>query len=511
MMRSPKLKLLLPLTLLSNTFGCFAQAPTNSVPSNPPQPATFALPSEPPQPTTVALAKGAKAAKPAYSFVDSICLNTHWSYGDTPYGTKYDTVRQKLVALGVRHIRDGGASADVIRKMKQLARQGIKTTYIMNPNVGVAPNSSYWVTQPGYKVVDFVKKVGTNVIDAVEVSNEIDLNFQKYYWRKGDKEKLNDDPKSSNYWVRYIRSLTKDTYKALKSDRATARVKVIGPSLGRTYNYDNKSPLGDLSADVDWGNFHPYPSGGNPFNNPFKYNTIEKYYWHSNFPSVNIDEHPYAFDVYAPPFGRKPMAATETGYFTTKGQNGISEKVHGKYIPRLFLEYFRNSVPRTCSYEFVDEWSDRSNSEGNYGLLRNNLSPKPAYTALKNVINVLKDPTGARIIPRAVNYNLSFKAQPKYGRTQYVHDLLLQKRDGSFYLVLWHEISNGDRSSTPVREINPPPIPTQVNIATPMRSATIYTLNDAGNMSTRAASIRNNRINLNVTDKATIIKLIPRR
>ncbi|KJH72669.1 hypothetical protein [Aliterella atlantica] len=497
MMRSPNLKLLLLLTLLLNTFGCFAEAPTNSKPPTPPKPASKTTP--------------AKAAKSAYSFVDSICLNTHWSYGDTPYGQKYDAVRQKLVALGVRHIRDGGASPDVIRKMRQLARQGIKTTYIMNPNVGVAPNSSYWVTEPGYKVVDFVKKVGTNTIDAVEISNEIDLNFQKYYWRKGDKEKLNDDPNSSRYWVPYIRSLTKDTYKALKSDRATAKVKVIGPSLGRTYNYENKSPLGDLSADVDWGNFHPYPSGGNPFNNPFQYNTIEKYYWHSNFPSVNLDNHPYAFDVYAPPFGRKPMAATETGYFTTKGKNGISEKVHGKYIPRLFLEYFRNGVTRTCSYELVDEWSDRGNSEGNYGILRNNLTPKPAYTALKNIISVLKDPQGARIVPRAVNYKLTFKAPPKYDRTEYVHDLLLQKRDGSFYLVLWHEISNGDRSRTPVREINPPPIPTQVNLVTPIRSATIYTLNDVGNMATKAAPIRNNRISLNVTDKATIIKLVPRK
>ncbi len=499
MMRSPQLKRLLPLTLLVTTLGCFApQVVTNSnLPSTTPKPA-FAAPS--------------KAAKPAYAFVDSICVNTHWYYDDTPYVQNYNAVKQKLVALGVRHIRDGGTGDNVIAKLKELGRLGIKTTYIMNPDSGIAPNSSYWAADPAYNITDFVKnKVGTNAIDAVEITNEIDLGYQKLFWRKGDKDKLNNDSNSPLYWVSYIQSLTKDTYKALKRDRATAQVKVIGPSLGGTYDYGNKSPLKDLSAVVDWGNFHPYPSGGNPFNNPFKYNTIEKYYWQGNFPSVNINNHPYAFDVYAPPFKGKPMAATETGYFTTKGEKGISEKVHGKYMPRLFLEYFRQGIPRTCSYEFVDEWNQPDNSEANYGLLRNNLSPKPAYTALKNLISVLSDPAGSKIISRALNYNLSFKAPPGYDRTEYVHDLLLQKRDGNFYLVLWHEISNGDRSVTPVREINPPPMPTQLNLSTPIRSATVYTLDDAGNMSSKAASIKSNKISLNVTDKATIIKLVPRK
>ncbi len=499
MMRFAQIKLLLPLTLLVTTIGCFAQEVT----TNP------ILPSTTPQ---IAIAAPVKAAKSASAFVDSICLNTHWSYDDTPYGQKYNAVKQKLVDLGVRHVRDGGASKDVIAKMKELGRLGIKTTYIMNPDGGVTANSSYWANNPAYNINDFVKnKVGTKAIDAVEISNEIDLNYQKLSWRKGDTEKLNNDSKSPLYWVSYIQSLTTDTYKVIKSDRATAQVKVIGPSLGRTYDYGTKSPLKNLSAVVDWGNFHPYPNGGTSFNNPFKYNTIEKYYWQGNFPSVNINRNPFAFDIYAPPFKGKPMAATETGYFTTKGEKGISEKVHGKYMPRLFLEYFRQGIPRTCSYELLDEWNQPENPEANYGLLRNNLSPKPAYTALKNLISVLKDPAGAKIIPRALSYNLSVKAPPNYDRTEYVHDLLLQKRDGNFYLVLWHEISNGDTSTTPVREINPPPMPTQVNLSTPIRSATVYTLDDAGNLSNKAASIKNNKISLNVTDKATIIKLVPRK
>ncbi|MUL35703.1 hypothetical protein [Gloeocapsopsis dulcis] len=451
-------------------------------------------------------------AKSADSFVNSMCVNTHLGYTDTPYVRQYNTVKQKLVEMGIRHIRDGGSREDVIAKMKDLAAVGIKTTYIMNPQAGVAPNSSYWATAPNYNINDFVKnKVGTNVIDAVEILNEIDLFHNLhggYYWRPYDTHKINDNPKSSLYWAKYATSMTKATWKALKSDPATANVKVIGPSLGRTYDYKNKPPLGDLSAYVNWGNFHPYPYGGNSFSYPFSYNTIDKYFWQGNFPSVNIDERPYAFDMTKHIFGLKPMAATETGYFTTETEYGISEEMHGKYMPRVFLEYFRKGIARTCSYEFVDEWDAPSNREANFGLLRNDLSPKPAYTALRNMIGLLKDP-GTNFTLGTLDYTLDVTPPQAYTREKYVKSLLLQKRDGDFYLVLWHDISNGDTTSTPVREIEPPPMPTQIQLNTPIANATVYSLDDLGNMSMYNATINGNTINVAVTDKAMMVKLMP--
>ncbi len=104
----------------------------------------------------------------------------------------------------------------------------------------------------------------------------------------------------------------KDLYQAIKGDPATAAITLVGPSLGKTYGYDNGSPFGKgtLTASVDWGNFHPHP-GGNPFSLPFGYAGIEKYIWHGGQPTTNIDEFPYASDIYAPPFAPKPMTATE--------------------------------------------------------------------------------------------------------------------------------------------------------------------------------------------------------
>ncbi len=85
-------------------------------------------------------------------------------YDDTPYGTQYNTVKQKLVELGVRHIRDGDTKSFVFDRFKELAAAGIKTTYIMNPTVGAAPDSSYWVNGTYYQINDLIKnKIGTNV------------------------------------------------------------------------------------------------------------------------------------------------------------------------------------------------------------------------------------------------------------------------------------------------------------------------------------------------------------
>jgi len=459
----------------------------------------------------VTASKNAKQAKRADALVESMCVNTHWRYLDTVYGSEYQGIKQKLLELGVRHIRDGGTSDDFVGKLKQLASKGVKTTLVIDPHyISLAPNSSYWTKDSPTYINPFVKKVGTNVIDAVEGLNEIDLNYENYYWRRSDKQKLNDNPKSSLYWGKYARSVTKDTWNALKKDPVTARVKVIGPSLARWYEYSSPNPVGDLSAYVDWGNFHPYPHNGNPTDGYFSYNSLKYYYLHGNFPSVNIDKYPHSLVVYSRPYKSKPMAATETGYFTGTDNKAISEKVHGKYMPRLFLEYFRKGIVRTCSYELVDEGKDLGWMEANFGLLRNDVSPKPAYTALKNLINLFQD-RGPSFTPGSLNYTLAVNPPPAYNRKEYVHDLLLQKRDGSFYLALWHEISNADISRKPTREIAPPPMPTTVSFKTPISSSIIYSLDDAGNMSSKATTVSNNRLSLKVTDKVMVVKLTPRK
>ena len=192
------------------------------------------------------------------------------------------------------------------------------------------------------------------------------------------------------------------------------------------------------------------------------------------------------------------------GFYT-----GISEKAHGRYMPRLFLEYFRKGIPRTCSYEFVNQWNNPNNAEANFGLLRNDLSAKPAYKALQNLISVLKEP-GASFVPGVLDYSFTVTPPAGYNKTKYVHSLLLQKSNKKFYLAIWHEISSGDISTTPTREIDPPGMPTKITFNTPISRAVTCVIDDAGTMNLVGTAITNNTISLNVRERVKIIELMPR-
>ncbi len=441
-------------------------------------------------------ARAQEKAVSADAFVESIGVCTHWTYSDTPYGTAYETVKRRLIASGIRHVRDG-----LSNRVLELGRLGVKTLVVSDTDQGTPT-----------EIRDKIKASNAifPAIDGVEGPNEPDLfwaSFKKSYKGQGVGQ-------GQAGIIAGTIAFQKDLYTAFKSDPATKNLVVIGPALGKTYGYDTKSPLGKgtLANYVDYGNFHPYCFGGNSFSVPFPYDTIAKYYWNGNFPSVNLEEFPFAFDVYAPPYSPKPMAATETGYSTWR--EGASETAHAKYLPRLFCEYFRRGIARTFSYELLDEFDDKdkANMEANFGLLRHDVSPKPAYAALKSLIQVVQEKgVSARFAPGALDYKLAVSAVPGYDRTQYVHHLLLQKSDGDFYLLLWHEIANEDTSVKPHRQISPPALPATLTFKTPVKRAKIYAYDDAWNLAPREATLTEGALTLAVPDRVLIVQITPAR
>ena len=233
-----------------------------------------------------------------------------------------------------------------------------------------------------------------------------------------------------------------------------------------------------------------------------------------------------AFLSYAPPFAPRPMAATETGYPTHK--SGTSETAQGKYGPRLFCEYFAHGVKRTFWYEFVDEdeFPDPGgdNPECHYGMIRRDLSPKHAYTALKSLLTLLADPSakpGFR--PGTLSYTLDVRPvrgykEPlsgivsDYDRTQYVHHLLLQKGDGGFYLLLWHEIADEDADARPHRQIQPPALPAVLTLPPSVARATVYTYDDTGLLRPAPGVLApGGKLSLTVSDRVMVIALRLRR
>lgn len=401
----------------------------------------------------------AEVARTAYSFVDSIGVNTHIHYYDTAYGN-YPLVKQRLQELGVRHIRDGGSDPTWIQRINDLASAGIRSTIVIDPNIGVGPNAAYDIKPPYYTAKQLVKDFLPTAVEAVEILNEFDISHYNGYSYK-------QVAVNSDNWPDYVRRFSRDTYTSIKSDPATQHIGVIGPSF--VYG-DSSIKVGDLKSWANYGNLHPY-----------------------NYPSHPGDGNLQRdFATRSQPFGTLPMIATEAGYHTgIHSGRAVSETVQGKYMPRVFLENFNQGIHRTFSYELMDQWADYSNSEANFGLLRHDGSAKPAFTAQKNLIQLLSDaPT--QFTPEALNYTLS-------GNTQNIHHTLLQKSDRDFYLVLWLEVPSTNQTVSQS---------VTLNLATPITQATTYLPNQSTTPTGQYTAPA--QLTLEVPDAPLVVKLTPR-
>ena len=334
-------------------------------------------------------------AKSAASFIDSIGVNTHTYYSDTVYASQFGTVEQRLRELGIHHIRENLVPnrPDQYQHLNELAAAGIKSTLILGaPEDGSAGLG---------KLTSVLGSELRGSVDAVEGPNEYDLH-------------------GGADWMSKLAPYQSQLYSAIKSNPALSSLPVIGPSLGNT-NSDGS----DVSGSLDYGNIHSYPNGEEPESNV------------SRMLSMARDMS-----------GSKPVTATETGYHTAVNWSGdhkpVSEAAEATYMPRLFLDYFNQGVARTFSYELVDEFPNpaQDEPESNFGLLRNDLSPKPAFTALRNLTTILADPD-LSFAPGSLDYTVS-------GDTGDLQQVLLQKSDGSYYLALWRAESVwNNQSRTP--------------------------------------------------------------
>jgi hypothetical protein len=385
------------------------------------------------QTTTAAAAP--TSSQPADSFVGSVGVNTHFYYSDTPYVQSFGLVKQRLSELGVRHIRENIAPddrPDQYRRLRELAAVGIKSDLILgDPRNGIATLD---------RMLSVVKSELPGAVEAVEGPNEFNA-------------------KGVANWASKLREYQQHLYTAVKSDPSLSSLTVIGPSITSWRSADE---LGDISGMLDVGSVHPYTSKP---------------------PETVVSE---ALERSGQNAGSKPAFTTETGYHTAMNYTGAewfmptAESVQAVYMPRALLEHFRRGVRRTYSYELLDEFPDPSlvNRESNWGLLRNDLSKKPAFDAVSNLLDILKDP-GSGFAPGSLDYSLE-------GDTERLRQMLLQKRDGSYYLALWRDTSVWDAvNQVP---LNPGSPPLSIRFGQPVSEVQLYAPNKSSAPQSSTAS-----------------------
>jgi hypothetical protein len=332
-------------------------------------------------------------AQSARAFGDSVGINAHLYWDDTSYA-HFETIQARLRELGVRYIRDGicDACAGGIARLKRLAAIGIRANVIVGDLPGGVPKMQ--------ANLDAIRTQVKGAIASIEAPNEPDVS---------------GDP----LWLEHTRAYQRELYARVKGTPAIADIPVLGPAV-----VWSRAAVGDLSSYLDQGNFHPYPGGRPPF-----YNIVSERQLTAHIAAA------------------KPITATEAGYhadLSQTGHPGTSERATALYIPRLALEGFSLGVQRTYVYQLADTWTPAqaqargvSLMENSFGLLRSDLSPKPAFLALRNLLNA----TGAGSAPVAAPGGLRYGLE---GAGPDVRRLLLRLADGSFALVLWRGVSVWD-------------------------------------------------------------------
>jgi len=84
----------------------------------------------------------------------------------------------------------------------------------------------------------------------------------------------------------------------------------------------------------------------------------------------------------------------------------------------------------------LDLWNDKTDSQANYGLVRYDWTYKPAAVAIKNLFIILSDSTS-----NFAGGSLDFDFK---GNLTNIHWSLLEKKDSSFYIIIWQEVNSFD-------------------------------------------------------------------
>jgi hypothetical protein len=344
----------------------------------------------------------AHAVKPksAASFRDSVGVVTHAVYYDTAYGN-WSRVVAKLDELGVKHLRDGiyGNPAPqwrdwnerYFRAVDLAAAHGMRFDFIVGKPGNPAGTIDQLLAVAGGRL--------RHATEALEQPNEVD----HFSGTKG--------------WAGRLTRYSRELYRKAKRNPALRGVPVVGPAFGTV---TGASRVGDQRAFLDVGNIHPYTYGLSPDSRQVRAELAR---------GSTVS-------------GRKPVWATEAGFHNAmRGpadqQPGVSEKVAAVYLTRTFLQHFASGIRRTYAYELLDEKPDpRGNDpEQHFGLLRRDFSPKPAFTALKNLLTLV-GPARGRSRLRPLRIGVRGPAD--------LHKLVLRKADGNYLVAFWRTASMWD-------------------------------------------------------------------
>ncbi|MBP2159783.1 MULTISPECIES: hypothetical protein [Asticcacaulis] len=401
-------------------------------------------------------ASNSRQAVPVATFMDSLGVNTHINFTGPDYSGYADPAitANSLRYIGFRHVRDGGRSFSP----EQIARL-VSVAQAADAKLTLTPGSGGPVDLAAFhKGLRDLEAARPGILAAVEGPNEINNVFMQAFWN------VEYNGRKSNMCARDFQptqDLQGDLHRLIKSDPVLKDLPV--------YNYTVvyvKKGLGapgcqaDFEADIqaigteeaaDFGNIHEYSfQAAAPRSTLFKAMSRK---------SVTPG---------------KPVVITETGFATDESAGArpklaVSETVQAKYILSTVFDGYTLGARRTYIYQLLDNAPDTpaTNIEKHFGLFYADGRPKPAAVALHNLSQILAEPAAATSVRReALVYTIKGPHD--------LHDmqLLLQKPDGSYVLVLWAEPKIWDAAAQ--RDIVVKPSQVSITLKKPAERVRIY-------------------------------------
>jgi hypothetical protein len=244
-----------------------------------------------------------------------------------------------------------------------------------------------------------------------------------------------------------VAKLQRDLYKVVKNDPVLARYPVwstseVGAQRDNVGLQFLKIPPGANTLMPDGTTYADYANVHNYIYHPNSLRPKDNQVWHaSDITAVSkVDGLFGNFGVTwsrgFPGYSQEqlntlPRVTTETG---TVISGEVTEQLHGLHLMNLYLAQFKHGFAHTSVYLLRDRTDERGNQT--FGFFAPDYAPRKAALYLHNLTSVLQDKQ-ALATPGQLDYEIM--EQPET-----VHDLLLQRSDGTFQLVIWGERLAGE-------------------------------------------------------------------
>jgi RTX calcium-binding nonapeptide repeat (4 copies) len=347
----------------------------------------------------------------AADFLDTMGVNTHFHQAG-----QYDDIARSVAALdylGIDHVRE----ADIPDpEWDALAAAGAKVDLFVYPGRSPADNVA--------DIKALVQK-HPGLVRSIEGPNEVDLWQVNYAGKTG---------------LAGAQAYQAELFRLVNAEPLLKDIPVFNFSWG-------VGPA-DKPGEADWANVHAYrPHGHQPINGMK---------WHLDY-QQNV-------------MPGKPMALTETGYYTLPNDDnwgGVDDRSQAALTLNTFFRADAFGVERTFLYQMFDQYNDGRGREANFGLFNYDFSPKPVAHAIHNLTTILGDEgaNAATFAPGALDYVVRGSA-PNLGTK------LLQESDGTFDLVVWAEPDIWDEGAN--RPITAPVSPLTVELGKSFASVKVY-------------------------------------